>query len=164
MFHVADDAHDLAYFFSGIVRGKTRLDMFADNILAREKFLDEALVHDHDRWRGELVALVDNAAGPEGNPHRLEIIGPDDPDGGGRALSFRQRMILGIERGHHVTAAQRQRENGAGGFDPGNGADPRQELIEEGGNVLVLWIADVGQSDARSEKPLGAEAGLDPTE
>ena len=41
---------DLAYFLPGIVRGKTGLDVFADNILAREKFLDEALVDDHD-WR-----------------------------------------------------------------------------------------------------------------
>src|SRR3954469_18573060 len=97
MFHVSDQADDLAHLFAAIVRRKSGLDAFSDHVLTREIFLGETLVHDHDRSRSELIALVENAAGADRNAHGFEVIGRDDANGSGRTLPLWQRMICRVE-------------------------------------------------------------------
>ena len=50
-------------------------DPFANDVLAREKLVREAFVHDHDRRGVEAISVVEDAALPDRDPHRFEVIG-----------------------------------------------------------------------------------------
>ena len=89
MFHVPNYADDLADLFATVVGREPRLDAFADDVFAREIFLSEAFVHDHDRRRVQLVALIENAALANGDAHGLEVIGRDDSHRRPGPLPFR---------------------------------------------------------------------------
>src|SRR5437868_6397228 len=51
MLHVSNHADDFAHLVACLVRGETRFDPLANNILSWEIFLGEALVHNNN-WRG----------------------------------------------------------------------------------------------------------------
>ncbi len=65
MLHVADDTNDGAHERFLVANAPTWFDVFAHHILTREKFLDELLVHDHNRQRLELVGLLEATALPD---------------------------------------------------------------------------------------------------
>src|SRR5262249_50289112 len=102
------------------------LDAFAYNILAREEFLREALIHYDDRKRIKLIRFFENSALQERDAHCLEIIQPGDAHGSIVPLSFGQRMLFDIEISRYVTSCQRQRHDDAGGIDSWNRSELRK--------------------------------------
>ena len=62
MFHVPDDADDLAHERLFIARAEAGSDSLPERVLPREKLLREELVHDHDGRRFHRVVLVEHAA------------------------------------------------------------------------------------------------------
>src|SRR4029077_6416028 len=99
MHHVPGDPDDLADFLSVIISGKPRLDPLSDHVLSGEIFLRKALVYDHDRRRCELITLIEDAALPDRNAHRLEIIGRDDSNRCDWSLALGERTLFDIKRG-----------------------------------------------------------------
>ena len=164
MLHVADNANDGAHERFLVADAPARFDVFADRILAREKLLDELLVHDHHRQRFELVGLLETTALPNGNAHGLEIIRAHDPHRAVRLLSFGRGMFLDVKRTDVVAAAERKRPRDRDRFDAGNRPEPRHELIEKCDDVFRFRIGRFRQSDACREKTLRPHAGLDVAE
>ena len=108
MFHVPDYADDFPHLIPAVVSGHARLDPLADDVLTGIEFAREALVHDHDRRRLESISFVEDAAPPHRDAHGLEVVGRDDTDRCGCALTFRQRTFFDVEGSGHVVATQGQ--------------------------------------------------------
>src|SRR5256714_15378253 len=153
MFHIADYADDFAHLFAFIVGAEAGLDAFSQHVLIGKELVCETFVHDHDRRGIHSIVLIEHTASPQRDAHRFEIIGRDDPHRRAVLLTVRQRMFFHVETGHHVAAAQWQRNDGAGRLDARQRADAGKKLVEESDDVFVLWIRDAGQLDARGEKP-----------
>src|SRR5262249_39692561 len=69
MSHVPNNADNLTHLRLFIANAPARLDPFANYILSREKFLNEALIHYNDRKRVKLVRFLENSALQERNAH-----------------------------------------------------------------------------------------------
>src|SRR5947208_3243138 len=93
MFHVPNNADDLTHPGLFIAHAPARLDVFAEHVLPRKKFLGEALIHYDDGKRVKLIRLLEDPALQERDTHRLEIIHSGDTHGSVVPLSFRQRML-----------------------------------------------------------------------
>src|ERR1700751_4403321 len=109
MSHVPNNADNFTHPGLVIADAPAGLDAFADYILPRKKFLDEALIHYDDRKRVKLVRFLENSALHERDAHRVEIIQPGDSNRSVISLSFRQWMLFHVEIRCHMTASQRQR-------------------------------------------------------
>src|SRR3954453_21144299 len=98
MLHFPTHPDDLPHLFAGLVRSESGHDPFSDDVLAREIFLREALIHDHD-WGGLIsIALVKNAALANRYSHRLEVIGRDNSNWRRVSLTLRKRTVRFVER------------------------------------------------------------------
>src|SRR5437868_4735772 len=144
MLYISDYADDLAHLFPGIVRGKSRLNPFTNDVLTREEFTGEALVHDHDRRRINPLGLTKDATLPERDAHCFEIIICDDPNGRAGALAFRERMFFTIEVSHQIVSAQWQRNNCTDRLDTRKSAQALEKLIVERDDIFVFRISCAG--------------------
>src|SRR5215475_40087 len=126
MSHVPNDADDLTHLGLLIANAPAGLDAFAYDILSREEFLREALIHYDDGERVKLVRFFENSPLQERDAHCLEIIHPGDAHRSIVALSVGQRMLFDIEISRYVTSCERQRHDDAGGIDSWNRSELRK--------------------------------------
>ena len=113
MLHVSNHADDFAHLVACLVRGETRFDPLANNILSWEIFLGEALVHNNN-WRGiKLFSLIERSPLPHRNTGGFEVIRANDPRGRRRPMALRLRIFFYVEVRRHVAATQWQGNNQA---------------------------------------------------
>ena len=173
---IADDPYDRD------VGTEEHTHAFADRIFCGKELADGCLAHDRHGsrlWRVKpvrvrllwkpsddgdrlpRVAIVEEAAAPKVNPQRVEVVGRCDAK---RRVQLLPRCgrgpSLNVERHPVVRATERQMRDRAGGFDPRETFNARNEPIEERTAPVCLGVSRAWKVDRHDEHAARVEAWI----